>query len=97
MKLNSAVNIPALVGVGIANAAIGAAAELRHGRELAVAQQWIDHSAGQTRAAQGDYFALLAELTAARQEALVLRAALEDSDAENLALSLEIRRMRCLA
>ena len=77
------------------NAAVaGAAAEVRHGRELAVAQRWVDHSAGQAQAAQSDYLALLSELTAARREASVLRAALEDSDSENLTLSLEIRRLR---
>ena len=97
MELSDTVTLPVLVGMGIATTAAAAAREVRHTRDLQHAQRWVDHLALSSQYAQQDYSDLLAELTATRREAATLRAALEESDQENLRLSIEVGRMRRVA
>ena len=93
MHLSTAVSLPAMVGMGLANAAANAAREVRHSQDIRQAQRWIDHLAASARSAEADFEDVVAALSAARMEAAALRAALDESDAENLALSMDIRRM----
>ena len=94
MELEDAVLLPTMAGIALANVAAAAAREVRHNGDLRRAQAWVNHLAASAQAAQEDFEHVVAALAQARQEAAMLRGALEEADQENLALTMDIRALK---
>ena len=84
----------AIAVMGMAAAVNAGAQELHHHRDLMAAQRLVNGVAAREAAANADFYDVLDQLHEARREVALMKAALNESDAENLRLSVEVGQLR---